>query len=131
VKSGTGGVLEQVRADTAGKAYQAAIPIKVDHESTPPLFNDVPNDGNGGRTPFPDSDEFIGESPLFRQALEEADRLAAGDDTVLIRGETGTGTKLVARRIHRKSPRAAGPFVVFDCGGAQDRLSMPGVHGRW
>ena len=53
----------------------------------------------------------IGESPAWRRALEMVDAAAASDSAVLLRGESGTGKELLARRLHQKSRRAAGPYV--------------------
>ncbi len=59
---------------------------------------------------------IIGRAPALLAALEVADRSAASDASVLIRGETGTGKELLARRIHRRSRRGEGPFVALNCG---------------
>jgi two-component system response regulator AtoC len=52
-----------------------------------------------------------GESPAWRRALEMIDAAAASDAVVLLRGESGTGKDLLARRLHQRSRRAAGPYV--------------------
>jgi len=67
-------------------------------------------------------EEFIGESPAMRQVYELIDRVAASGVDVLVTGETGTGKELVARALHRRSRRAAGPFVPVDCGAIPDTL---------
>ncbi len=56
----------------------------------------------------------------MRRLLESVDRAAATDCLVLIRGETGTGKGLVARRIHAASARRAGRFVELSCIGLGD-----------
>jgi DNA-binding NtrC family response regulator len=58
---------------------------------------------------------LIGSSPGMDRVRDLINRVAAADAGVLIRGETGTGKELVARAIHRLSPRARWPFVGFDC----------------
>lgn len=55
--------------------------------------------------------EPIGQSPAWRRALEMIDAAAGTDSVVLLRGESGTGKELLARRLHQKSRRAAGPYV--------------------
>src|SRR5262249_34758230 len=55
--------------------------------------------------------EPIGESPAWRRALEMVDAAAQSDSIVLLRGESGTGKDLLARRLHQKSRRAAGPHI--------------------
>lgn len=51
----------------------------------------------------------------MRQALEVAFRAAATEATILLRGESGTGKGVMARAIHARSPRAAGPFITVNC----------------
>ncbi|MBI4566459.1 MAG: sigma-54-dependent Fis family transcriptional regulator [Planctomycetes bacterium] len=61
-------------------------------------------------------DDFIYGSPEMKSLEETAARVAATDVTVLLEGETGAGKEVLAQHIHRRSPRAGGPFVVLDCG---------------
>src|SRR5262249_4130553 len=58
---------------------------------------------------------LLGRSVAMRQVFTMLERVAPSSDTVLVMGETGTGKELVAEAIHEESPRATGPFVVFDC----------------
>jgi len=58
---------------------------------------------------------MIGDSPALRRVLEQIDRVAPTDSTVLIRGETGTGKELVARAIHDRSNRRERPLVKINC----------------
>ncbi len=59
--------------------------------------------------------EIVGESAALRRVLGLMEIVAPTDATVLILGETGTGKELVARAIHRMSPRRARPFVTLNC----------------
>ncbi len=59
--------------------------------------------------------EMIGSSPAMARLFEEVRKVAPTKGRVLITGESGTGKELVARAIHRLSPRAAGPFVKVNC----------------
>ncbi|MBL4848589.1 MAG: sigma 54-interacting transcriptional regulator [Planctomycetes bacterium] len=58
---------------------------------------------------------WIGESPLVRELLRRVSRAAPTEATCLIQGESGTGKELVARALHRLSPRRQHPFVVLNC----------------
>ncbi len=59
--------------------------------------------------------ELIYRSAAMETVIGVADRVAESDSTVLITGESGTGKELLARRIHRRSLRADGPFVAVNC----------------
>ncbi|HTT62564.1 MAG TPA: sigma 54-interacting transcriptional regulator [Bryobacteraceae bacterium] len=60
-------------------------------------------------------EDIIGDSPALRAVLEAVEQVAPTDASVLITGETGTGKELIARAIHRRSPRARGPLVQVNC----------------
>jgi transcriptional regulator with GAF, ATPase, and Fis domain len=59
--------------------------------------------------------ELVGRSLKMREIFALLERVANTDLTVLVRGETGTGKELVARALHRSSPRMSQPMVVQDC----------------
>ena len=65
---------------------------------------------------------LIGSSSLFQQVLDIADSVAANDCVVLLEGESGTGKELIARRIHKRSPRKQGPFVPVNCPSISESL---------
>lgn len=58
---------------------------------------------------------LVGGSAAMRRLYPVCERLARSDVPVVLEGETGTGKELLAEAIHEASPRATGPFVVFDC----------------
>jgi len=62
------------------------------------------------------------ENPGMTALLKMVKRAAAGDSTILLTGETGTGKDVLARQIHRWSPRRHGPFVVINCATLADQL---------
>ena len=62
----------------------------------------------------PAADVLVGDSPAMRQLFRAIGRLAQAPLTVLVTGETGTGKELVARALHRESPRARQSFVALN-----------------
>lgn len=65
---------------------------------------------------------MIGSSSAMRTVFEMAERVAPTDATVLITGESGTGKDLLAQEMHRRSPRAEGPFVAVNCAALPENL---------
>lgn len=61
-----------------------------------------------------DPSEIIGEAPAMQEVFRAIGRLAHSNITVLINGESGTGKELVARALHRHSPRSLGPFIALN-----------------
>ncbi|MEJ5243150.1 MAG: sigma-54 dependent transcriptional regulator [Desulfomicrobiaceae bacterium] len=64
----------------------------------------------------------IAHSPAMGHVLRLAERIAPTPISVLITGESGTGKELIARTIHRQSPRGGGPFLAINCGGLPEHL---------
>src|SRR6266436_10100686 len=60
-------------------------------------------------------ERIIGKSAALESVLEQVERVASTDSTVLIEGETGTGKELVARAIHNISARCGRSFVKLNC----------------
>ena len=60
-------------------------------------------------------EEIVGSSPPLRAVLSDLSKVAPTDSTVLITGETGTGKELIARAIHKRSPRTSRSFVSINC----------------
>lgn len=60
-------------------------------------------------------EQVIGNSPALESVLEQVERVAPTDSTVLIQGETGTGKELIAHAIHNLSLRCGRPFIRLNC----------------
>ncbi len=69
-----------------------------------------------------DAGAILATSPEMKATLAVVDRVAGTDATVLITGESGTGKELVARRLHERSSRHAGPFVALNCSALPSEL---------
>jgi transcriptional regulator with GAF, ATPase, and Fis domain len=65
---------------------------------------------------------IIGRSVAWRDALTRAAKVAATQTTVCLQGESGTGKEVLARFIHRVSPRRGGPFVAINCAALPEQL---------
>jgi NtrC-family two-component system response regulator AlgB len=72
--------------------------------------------GNGaGREALDAAPLLESQNPAITALLEMVQRAANSDTTILLTGESGTGKDVLARQIHRWSPRRGGPFVVINC----------------
>jgi PAS domain S-box-containing protein len=75
-------------------------------------------------------EEIVGASQALQPVLARVAKVAPSDTTVLILGETGTGKELVARAIHRRSPRGARPFVSVNCAAIPSELIASELFGH-
>ncbi len=74
--------------------------------------------------------DLVGGGPAFEALHRLVAKVAPSDSTVLVRGETGTGKELIARSIHRLSPRRDHPFVVVDCAALHENLLQSELFGH-
>ncbi len=74
--------------------------------------------------------ELLGESAAMRVVYAVLERTSRSPAPILFLGESGTGKELAARAVHAHSPRASGPFVVFDCGAVSDTLIESDLFGH-
>jgi len=75
-------------------------------------------------------EEIVGTSPPLRAVLSHVSKVAPTDSTVLITGETGTGKELIARAIHKRSPRSARAFVAVNCAAIPSSLIASELFGH-
>jgi two-component system nitrogen regulation response regulator NtrX len=74
--------------------------------------------------------EIVGKTPVMRALMEKIEKVAATPARVLITGENGTGKELVARALHRMSPRTAKPFVEVNCAAIPGELIESELFGH-
>ncbi|MCL5098210.1 MAG: sigma-54 dependent transcriptional regulator [Candidatus Omnitrophica bacterium] len=80
--------------------------------------------------PKSDLTELMGPSQAVGRLIADASRVAKSNFSVVITGETGVGKELVARAIHRASPRARKPFIPVDCGAIPESLLESELFGH-
>jgi two-component system, NtrC family, response regulator AtoC len=74
--------------------------------------------------------DIVGSSRSIGKVIEQLPRIAASEATVLITGESGTGKELIARAIHERSRRRAGPFVAVNCAAVPADILESELFGR-
>jgi two-component system response regulator HydG len=75
-------------------------------------------------------DYIFGDTPVFRQILQQIDLVAPTTYTVIIHGESGSGKEAVAQEIHKRSKRKSKPFVAIDCGALSKELAGSELFGH-
>lgn len=93
------------------------VPAAPDAPSTPSTGDRAPSD-------------VVVVAPQMREVYDLAGRVAQSDISVLILGETGSGKEVLASSIHRRSPRAAKPFLCLNCGAFSESLLESEIFGH-
>ena len=112
---------DAVRAAAAIRAgAREYLPLPPDAELIAAMLETI---GGDGRAP-------VAADPAMLAALRRAEQVAASEASVLIRGESGTGMEVMARHIHRRSRRAAGPFIAVNCAAIPENLLESELFGH-
>ena len=101
---------DRIRAEEMTRNENLALREQIDRDS---MFEDI-----------------VGSSEPLRAALRQVAKVAPTDSTVLILGETGTGKELIARAIHKRSPRAARAFIAVNCAAIPPSLIASELFGH-
>jgi len=101
-------------ATSQEKISDEAIREELSRIADSPMFNrlDQPLSKVGSGRRY---EQIIGDSRALRNVLEQVERVAPADSTVLVRGETGTGKELIAHAIHNASLRRGRPLIKLNC----------------
>jgi two-component system response regulator HydG len=75
-------------------------------------------------------DYIFGDTPTFRQLMQQIDLVAPTNYSVIIYGESGSGKEAIAQEIHKKSKRKSKPFVAIDCGALSKELAGSELFGH-
>ncbi len=73
---------------------------------------------------------IFGDSPVFNALLEQIERVAPTNYSVIIYGETGSGKEVIAQEIHKRSKRRGKPFIAIDCGALSKELASSELFGH-
>ncbi len=112
----------------------ASVPFDISADFLPDLLRrpdrELERLSAGLASEAPEFDEILHRSAAMRRVILRARRVAPRSVPVLIEGETGTGKELVARAIHRASPRRDRPFVAVNCGALSPELVESELFGH-
>lgn len=112
----------------------ASFPFEISAEYIPDLLRKPDRElarlSSGPPPEAPEFSDIICRSEVMTRLLEKARRVAPRSVPVLIEGESGTGKELIARAIHRSSPRRDEPFVAVNCGAISSELVESELFGH-
>ena len=115
-----------IQSSLESGVQEANIPFDISAEFIPQILkhsDDVlTHRSQGVPAESPEFSDIVHRSPVMKRVIAHAGRVALRSITVLIEGESGTGKELLARAIHRASPRSMKPFVSVNCGAIPSEL---------
>jgi two-component system response regulator HydG len=116
--------LEDAEKGDSSPAIHTASPAVAEQKTS----SEAPKEKQQGVTI---SGEYIfGDSPVFRQILQQIDLVAPTNYTIIIHGESGSGKEAIAQEIHKRSKRKTKPFVAIDCGALSKELAGSELFGH-
>ena len=83
-----------------------------------------------GKSADADEDLIVGNHPVMQEIMHSLEKVAVSSAPILIQGETGTGKSMLAKRVHRMSPRAKAPFYTIDCSSLTEPLLESELFGH-
>ncbi|MCW3074484.1 MAG: sigma-54-dependent Fis family transcriptional regulator [Flaviaesturariibacter sp.] len=114
-----------VHVEKARPAAPAASSAPATSSQTPAASNDK------GNQQLVRSGEYVfGDTPVFRQLLQQIDLVGPTNYSVIIYGESGSGKEAIAQEIHKRSKRKGKPFVAIDCGALSKELAGSELFGH-
>lgn len=102
--------LKNGASDYIQKPFSVESLLKLVEQYFPERFQQLP------------AGDFLTHSPMLTAMLEKARRAARSNAAVLIRGESGSGKEVLARYIHRNSPRSDQPYIALNCAAIPENL---------
>ena len=124
-------LLQGIPPKFAGGAYMVREVIIKEGALPEIRVSDKGSGERGGTWYVPDSErKIIGDSPVFKEAMDKALKFAGYDVSVLLQGETGCGKGLFARLIHDRSKRKTQPFIPVNCASISEQLAESELFGH-
>lgn len=112
----------------------ANVPFDISAEFLPDVYRRADHDLaqlTGGVAPqFAAFSDIVHRSPVMQTVIQRAQKVAPRSVPVLLEGESGTGKEMLARAIHRASPRQSQPFIAVNCGAVSHALSESEFFGH-
>ncbi|MEW8552669.1 MAG: sigma-54 dependent transcriptional regulator [Candidatus Thiodiazotropha sp.] len=112
----------------------ANVPFDISAEFVPEVYRRADRDlarlSAGVPQEAPEFSDIVHRSPVMRRVIEKAQKVAPRSVPILIEGESGTGKEMLARAIHRASPRRDHPFIAVNCGAVSHELAESEFFGH-
>ncbi len=137
INSGTIGVIQVINKKDSTQFTHADMAVLEEFSSLAALaigsarsLEQVRQENQDLKKELGEKHQIIGKSVILNKVLEDAQKLSRTKTTALIQGESGTGKELLARLIHRESPRKDKPLVVLNCAALPEPLLESELFGH-